>query len=113
MCTVLAQEAIAGQSLFCGQLPFDRLRLVLALTHAQVPRHLWRDTPIRLKATAGMRLLSHQQREAILLHCRSMLASSDFAFRPDCAHVISGQDEALYAWVGANYVAGALQVGVP
>ncbi len=76
----------------------------------QVPEHLWQATPVRLLATAGLRLVTDEQRDSILDACRSLLASSRFAFRHDWAKVIGGDMEGVYAWTGANYAAGALQV---
>ena len=91
--------------------PSDRSLPCLALPRNQVPEHLWQVTPVRLLATAGLRLVEAGRREAILDACRSLLASSRFVFRHDWAKVIGGDMEGVYAWTGANYAARALQVG--
>ncbi|CAK9136343.1 unnamed protein product [Ilex paraguariensis] len=74
----------------------------------KVPREYWKETEIRLMATAGMRLLEKEVQERILEACRSVLRSSQFKFRDDWASVISGSDEGVYAWVVANYALGTL-----
>ena len=76
----------------------------------QIPQHLLHITPVRLLATAGLRLVTDTQCEAILSTCRSLLASSQFFFRHEWAKVIGGDMEGVYAWTGANYATGALQV---
>ncbi len=53
--------------------------------------------------------MTEAQRDAVLGACRSLLASSHFAFRYDWAKVIPGDMEGVYAWTGANGAAGLLQ----
>lgn len=74
----------------------------------KVPKELWRETEIRLMATAGLRLLELSAQERILDACRRVLRSSGFKFRDEWASVISGSDEGIYAWVVANYALGTL-----
>lgn len=73
-----------------------------------IPRESWRDTEIRLMATAGLRMLDAEVQGRILESCRRLLRSSGFRFRDDWASVITGSDEGVYAWVVANYALGAL-----
>ena len=75
----------------------------------QVPEFQHSSTPLRLLATAGLRLLAQDRREAILEECRKIMAASGFEFRPAWASVITGDMEGMYAWVGANYITGVLQ----
>ncbi|GAX79731.1 hypothetical protein CEUSTIGMA_g7172.t1 [Chlamydomonas eustigma] len=82
---------------------------LLQFAYQQVPEQYRASTPVRLLATAGLRLVTDEQRQAILGACRSMLGSSDFKFRHDWVKVIGGEMEGVYAWTGANYAAGALQ----
>ncbi len=87
----------------------DSLKPLLDFAYAQIPEHHQHSTPVRLLATAGLRLVTEAQRDAVLGACRSLLASSHFAFRYDWAKVIPGDMEGVYAWTGANYAAGLLQ----
>ncbi|XP_061355433.1 probable apyrase 6 isoform X2 [Gastrolobium bilobum] len=74
----------------------------------RIPRGSWRDTEIRLMATAGLRMLDAEVQEKILESCRRVLRSSGFKFRDEWASVITGSDEGVYAWVVANYALGTL-----
>lgn len=56
----------------------------------RIPRERWRDTEIRLMATAGMRMLDAEVKEKVLESCRRVLRSSGFKFRDDWASVITG-----------------------
>lgn len=71
---------------------------------------MWARTPVRLMATAGLRLLAAQQAEDILAACREVLASSGFQFHSSWVELISGDMEGLYGWIAVNYATGALQV---
>ncbi|KAL5100252.1 hypothetical protein RYX36_004579 [Vicia faba] len=75
---------------------------------SRIPKERWRETEIRLMATAGMRMLEVEAQENILESCRRVLRSSGFKFSDDWASVITGSDEGVYAWVVANYALGTL-----
>jgi Golgi nucleoside diphosphatase len=72
----------------------------------------WSTFPIYLKATAGMRELPLNQRMPIMLSIRAFLANATnnpFLFdNLEMARVISGEEEAAYAWAGVNLATGAL-----
>jgi apyrase len=74
----------------------------------RIPKESWRETEIRLMATAGMRMLDIEVQEKILDSCRKVLRSSGFKFSDNWASVITGSDEGVYAWVVANYALGTL-----
>jgi Golgi nucleoside diphosphatase len=89
--------------------------------------------PIYLRATAGMRLLPSHDRDRVMNAVRTVL-SSDFIVSDKClgspkkerppsvnrtplnpflftsshASVLSGEEEAVYGWAGANYLMGTL-----
>lgn len=81
---------------------------LLEFGKGRVPRELWRETEVRLMATAGLRLLDSEVQDRILDSCRKKLKDSGFKFRDDWASVITGSDEGMYAWVVANYALGSL-----
>lgn len=56
----------------------------------RIPKERWRETEIRLMATAGMRMLDVEVQRTILESCRSVLRSSGFKFSDDWASVITG-----------------------
>ncbi|VVB03927.1 unnamed protein product [Arabis nemorensis] len=74
----------------------------------KIPKGMWKETEVRLMATAGMRLLELSVQEKILQVTRRVLKSSGFMFRDEWASVISGSDEGVYAWVVANFALGSL-----
>ncbi|ORZ35441.1 nucleoside phosphatase family-domain-containing protein [Catenaria anguillulae PL171] len=79
---------------------------------ATVPSHAHSATPIRVLATAGMRLLHLQEQMAILDRVCQVLAGYPFAFHPQGCHrtvrVISGEDEGMFGWLALNYLADRL-----
>ena len=65
--------------------------------------------PLYLRATAGMRILRRKDKDRydkVMEEVLAYLSSTPFHFRG--ARVIEGQEEALYAWVAANYLNGSL-----
>ncbi|KAK9457111.1 nucleoside phosphatase family-domain-containing protein [Dipodascopsis uninucleata] len=85
------------------------------LKHAEkiIPKSRHEDTPIFLLATAGMRLLSENDRRAILEEtCRYIKNRTDF-YLSDCNNhiqVIDGESEGLFGWIALNYMLGALDI---
>jgi apyrase len=74
-----------------------------------VPEDFHSKTPIRLGATAGLRLLDGDASEKILQAVRDMLNNkSTFNVQPDAVSIIDGTQEGSYLWVTINYVLGNL-----
>lgn len=71
-----------------------------------VPQGRRADTPVLLKATAGLRSVSVQQADAVLEEVRAGIMQSGYKFRPEWADIIKGKEEAGLAWVAANYLRG-------
>ena len=81
------------------------------LDHAEkiVPQSAWAETPIYVMATAGMRLLPDQQREAVLSEtCRYIREHTSFSIDgggcSEHVQVISGEEEGLLGWISINYL---------
>ena len=73
----------------------------------QVPEVEWTTTPIWLKATAGLRMLSKTESTSILESVRGFLGDttkSPFLFRPLHARIISGNEEGGFGWIAFNYL---------
>lgn len=64
--------------------------------------------PILVLATGGLRRLAAESQEEILEGVRSYLRGRGFE-RIE-AHVVSGRHEALFGWLGGNYILGRLTV---
>jgi Golgi nucleoside diphosphatase len=73
----------------------------LANHHHGVDAH---NVPIYLGATAGLRRLESDEREATMSRIRSLLHKSDFLFEDNYARVISGEEEGVYDWLTINYM---------
>ncbi|RKP08355.1 nucleoside phosphatase GDA1/CD39 [Thamnocephalis sphaerospora] len=77
-----------------------------------IPQNKHASTPLYLKATAGMRLLPTQEREAIIEATIAFFSDKSrvpFKFDPTFgAQVIPGEDEGVYGWLTANALDGRL-----
>jgi len=71
----------------------------------------WRHTPIFLRATAGMRLLSANEREHVLDNIRKFLKASPFKFKDEYALVCTGEEEGVFGWLTVNHQMGNFAKG--
>ncbi|KAH9498938.1 putative apyrase 4 [Bulinus truncatus] len=55
---------------------------------------------------AGVRTLSIEEASTLFDHIKQDLASGPFAFHPEWASVLSGEEEGVYSWIAANYLLG-------
>ncbi|KAI5305210.1 U2 snRNP complex subunit [Ascosphaera pollenicola] len=75
-----------------------------------VPKKSIHETPIFLLATAGMRLLPHDEQTALLDNICSYMQSNSDLYLPDCSRsvlIIDGPTEGLYGWLATNYLLGS------
>ncbi|CCU97471.1 unnamed protein product [Malassezia sympodialis ATCC 42132] len=117
-----------GLSSFAGKMPELRAYLKELLSHVytMVPPKALAHTPIYIHATAGMRLLSPEQRQAILLETCRTIREFPFALDPQAhdftgadpdsacgghVRVISGEEEGLFGWLAINYLMGGFEPG--
>jgi Golgi nucleoside diphosphatase len=87
----------------------EHLKELVDFALSVVPKKDVAQTPIFLLATAGMRLLPDNQRNAVLENICSYFQKNTKFQLPDCAmhvQVIPGETEGLYGWVAANYLLG-------
>mmetsp|Transcript_11595 Transcript_11595/g.23576 ORF Transcript_11595/g.23576 Transcript_11595/m.23576 type:complete len:442 (-) Transcript_11595:1531-2856(-) len=83
------------------------LRPLIERAQKVIPTYKQSKSPIFLRATAGLRLIGHQEAEAILSEVRSNLRSSPFRFDSDeWVSVLDGDDEGIYSWITVNYLLG-------
>ncbi|MDE0980277.1 MAG: hypothetical protein OSA78_09805 [Flavobacteriales bacterium] len=80
------------------------LEPLMEFARKYVPESEIKNTKIILKATAGMRLLQKNEREAILKDVRTYLSKTGFAFSKKDAEVIDGKEEGLLGWLAINYL---------
>jgi Golgi nucleoside diphosphatase len=72
-----------------------------------VPHELWAETPLWLKATAGMRMLPQDKSDAVYANVRKFLMDKEhcpFLFDPSWAKTIPGNDEGAFGWISFNYL---------
>ncbi|KAL0486860.1 ectonucleoside triphosphate diphosphohydrolase [Acrasis kona] len=77
------------------------------ITYAKkiIPNDQLSWTPIFLRATAGMRLITLDQQEAILSSIRKTFKNSGFKLQKDeWVRVITGEEEGKFGWVATNYL---------
>jgi len=75
-------------------------------TH-HIPHKKHHETPLYILATAGMRLLSNEKRNAIMKNIKAEIPKmSGFYFTESQVDVISGKQEGIYLWIATNYMLG-------
>ena len=74
----------------------------------RIPEKQWKETPLYLRATAGMRLLNQTSQEWILSRIRTYFMTTGFSFSNDQASVIPGEYEGAYGWITVNHLLGNL-----
>ncbi|XP_063304578.1 ectonucleoside triphosphate diphosphohydrolase 4 isoform X1 [Pelobates fuscus] len=85
----------------------DYISPLLNFAAGHIPREKHKETPLYILCTAGLRILTESQQEAILEDLRTDIpVHYDFLFSDSHAEVISGKQEGVYAWIGINFVLG-------
>jgi len=84
------------------------LRPLLEYARTKIPADKMATTPTFLMATAGLRLVGEQAKDAILRSVCSELSASGVLFRCEWATLLDGRDEGLYGWVTVNYLLDTL-----
>ncbi|KAJ4721207.1 Apyrase [Melia azedarach] len=69
-----------------------------------VPQALRPKTPVKVGATAGLRLLDGDAADKILEAVRDVLQNSTFQFQSDWVTVLDGSQEGSYLWLTINYL---------
>ena len=86
------------------------LQGLLEFAKEHVPAEQRPLTPIRLAATAGLRLLPKATADRILDSCYKFLKEkSTFRVTRDKISVISGRDEGAYGWLAINFLLARLE----
>ncbi|CAM6099657.1 unnamed protein product [Calypogeia fissa] len=74
-----------------------------------VPKALHSSTPVRLGATAGLRMLPGNTADEILHEVRQLLHNSGFKFQDNWVSILDGANEGTYQWITVNYLLGNLR----
>lgn len=87
----------------------ESLRPMVIEALAFVPKAKQRSTPITLKATAGLRLLSEGVADNILNEVTQMFR--EYPFPLGDISIMDGIDEGIFSWITLNYILGTLTSG--
>ncbi|BHF75256.1 Ectonucleoside triphosphate diphosphohydrolase [Sparganum proliferum] len=107
----VVKKKTPGISSFAGRTsevePYISDLIQMASDYIPVVAHS--STPLYILATAGMRLLTEVQQEAIWAAVRRTIKTKfSFNFEDSCAQTVSGLYEALFGWTTVNYLLGKL-----
>jgi ectonucleoside triphosphate diphosphohydrolase 5/6 len=80
----------------------ESIQTLINEAHALVPPHLREQTPVSLKATAGLRLLPQHKSEALISSVTKVLGNSGFSNRG--VEILSELHEGLYGWITVNFL---------
>ncbi|KAL2493978.1 apyrase 2 [Forsythia ovata] len=85
----------------------DSLKPLLQKAEAAVPKQFHSTTPVRVGATAGLRLLNSDASERILEAVRELLKNEcTLNYRAEWVSILDGSEEGAYLWVAINYLLG-------
>lgn len=78
------------------------IKYLLDSAKRYIPKDKWSNTPLVLKATAGLRLLPQQKAEGILNSVRKLFENSEFVVDANAVEIMDGTDEGIYSWFTVN-----------
>ncbi|CAK9296694.1 unnamed protein product [Gordionus sp. m RMFG-2023] len=101
---ILGLSSLAKNATYSAEYLFKLIDSVMV----KIPLKKYHDIPLYIMATAGMRLVSHMEQEAILKDIRHDIAMRypQLFFPASHIQIISGKMEAVYAWIAMNYILG-------
>ncbi|CAN9507699.1 unnamed protein product [Ophioblennius macclurei] len=85
------------------------VRMLLKVAKKTVPRLEWKRTPLFLRATAGLRLLSAEKAQALLEQVQHVFDESPFSVPDNCVSIMNGTNEGILAWISLNFLTGHLK----
>ncbi|KAJ8014300.1 hypothetical protein DPEC_G00038820 [Dallia pectoralis] len=82
---------------------------LLDVAQSSIPSSAWSNTPVVLKATAGLRLLPGEKAKHLLDKVREVFGNSPFLSSGESVSIMGGTDEGISAWITVNFLIGGLQ----
>ncbi|XP_026274536.1 ectonucleoside triphosphate diphosphohydrolase 5 isoform X1 [Frankliniella occidentalis] len=105
-------EIKPGLSSFADDPKKGAATILELLSHSKlqhvIPPSEWANTPLALKATAGLRLLPEKQANAILDEVRSVLSDLPFFTNENSVSIMEGVDEGIFSWFTINFLSNSL-----
>jgi len=86
----------------------ETLRSMLNNAKKFIPKNQWSETPIGLKATAGLRLLSNETAQRLLDEVSELFQSYPFQMADNSVSILEGADEGLFCWFTINFLHGII-----
>uniref|UniRef100_A0A4W5K285 nucleoside diphosphate phosphatase n=1 Tax=Hucho hucho TaxID=62062 RepID=A0A4W5K285_9TELE len=81
----------------------NTIRALLKVAKKTVPEHEWKQTPVVLKATAGLRLLPEEKANALLDEVREVFGESPFFVQNNSVSIMNGTNEGMpFCWYVTN-----------
>ncbi|KAF1748028.1 hypothetical protein GCK72_024495 [Caenorhabditis remanei] len=85
----------------------EYLRPLMELAELHIPEEKRPYTPVFIFATAGMRLIPDEQKEAVLTNLRTELPKiTSMQVLKEHIRIIEGKWEGIYSWIAVNYALG-------
>ncbi|KAJ8670736.1 hypothetical protein QAD02_001995 [Eretmocerus hayati] len=82
------------------------LNILIQKAKSKIPESKWSQTPLTMKATAGLRLLPDQIAQQILKECKRVFNASGFNVSDDSVSIMEGSDEGIFSWFTVNFLLG-------
>ncbi|XP_039389748.1 ectonucleoside triphosphate diphosphohydrolase 5 isoform X2 [Mauremys reevesii] len=86
----------------------ETVKGLLKMAKEAVPCSHWKETPVVLKATAGLRLLPEPKAQALLSEVREVFEKSPFLVPNNSVSIMDGSSEGVLAWITVNFLTGQL-----
>uniref|UniRef100_A0A8C1DJ01 nucleoside diphosphate phosphatase n=1 Tax=Cyprinus carpio carpio TaxID=630221 RepID=A0A8C1DJ01_CYPCA len=86
----------------------ETIRQLLKVAKKTIPKEQWIQTPVVLKATAGLRLLPQEKAKALLNEVKEIFDDSPFFVPENSVTIMNGTNEGVLAWVTVNFLTGHL-----
>lgn len=89
------------------------LTVLLDQVKQKIPQSEWQNTPLTMRATAGLRLLPGHKAQEILQECRKLLEKSGFQVSKNSVSIMDGTDEGIFSWFTVNFLLDRLNTYNP
>ncbi|KAL2712979.1 nucleoside diphosphate phosphatase ENTPD5 isoform X1 [Vespula squamosa] len=99
-------ETKPGLSAFADDPKVAAKSLIKLLDKAKsvIPQSEWSNTPLSMKATAGLRLLPGHKANNILEECSKLFESSGFRISKNSISIMDGASEGIFSWFTVNFL---------
>ncbi|XP_021913733.1 ectonucleoside triphosphate diphosphohydrolase 5 isoform X1 [Zootermopsis nevadensis] len=82
----------------------EKIAELLERAKEVIPPSELKNTPLAMKATAGLRLLAVEKAEGLLEEVRKLFKTSPFLTNENSVSIMDGSDEGLFSWFTVNFL---------